>query len=61
MTYHEILYEFGDVLIISFKESKKMTLPTAKNGKLYCMNIDFYQNSYKGIKYYPTVFEERGL
>ena len=58
MTHKEILDEFGDVLIISFKESKKKTLPTEKNGKLYCMNIDFYQSNYKGINYYPTVIEE---
>ena len=68
MTHQEILDEFGDpqsgsehahdVLIISFKESKKKTLPTEKNGKLYCMNIDFNQSSYKGIKYYPTEIEE---
>ena len=58
MTHQEILDEFGDLLIISFKESKKKTLPTEKNGKLYCMNIDFNQSSYKGIKYYPTEIEE---
>ena len=58
MTHKEILDEFGDSLIISFKESKKKTLPTEKNGKLYCMNIDFYQSNYKGINYYPTVIEE---
>ena len=58
MTHQEIFDEFADVLIISFKESKKKTLPTEKNGKLYCMNIDFYQSNYKGINYYPTVIEE---
>ena len=58
MTHQEILDEFGDVFIITFKDSKKKTLPTEKKGKLYCMNIDFYQSSYKGIKYYPTVIEE---